>query len=166
MRVGGPWYIFIRNTGTYRILNYRGLILSGELILKMRKIIEFLSCRVKWFPTEGYWPDTLAAGFEKAPMWGWNRSRDTISMRKEWHFKQFSQDLFSLQKFVTFADLSKNFFDRIYRLRQGEGSQIPPSLKLRRSKRGVAQLVAYYVRDVGAGSSSLLTPTYKITRPL
>ncbi len=25
--------------------------------------------------------------------------------------------------------------------------------------RGVAQLVAYYVRDVGAGSSSLLTPT-------
>ena len=34
-----------------------------------------------------------------------------------------------------------------------------PSLKLRRLKRGVAQLVAYYVRDVGAGSSSLLTPT-------
>ena len=28
--------------------------------------------------------------------------------------------------------------------------------------RGVAQLVAYYVRDVGAGSSSLLTPTIKI----
>ena len=27
--------------------------------------------------------------------------------------------------------------------------------------RGVAQLVAYYVRDVGAGSSSLLTPTKK-----
>ena len=28
------------------------------------------------------------------------------------------------------------------------------------NNRGVAQLVAYYVRDVGAGSSSLLTPTY------
>jgi hypothetical protein len=28
-----------------------------------------------------------------------------------------------------------------------------------RNNRGVAQLVAYYVRDVGAGSSSLLTPT-------
>ena len=27
------------------------------------------------------------------------------------------------------------------------------------NNRGVAQLVAYYVRDVGAGSSSLLTPT-------
>ena len=27
------------------------------------------------------------------------------------------------------------------------------------TNRGVAQLVAYYVRDVGAGSSSLLTPT-------
>ena len=31
--------------------------------------------------------------------------------------------------------------------------------------RGVAQLVAYYVRDVGAGSSSLLTPTIKIKWP-
>ena len=28
------------------------------------------------------------------------------------------------------------------------------------TNRGVAQLVAYYVRDVGAGSSSLLTPTF------
>ncbi len=34
-----------------------------------------------------------------------------------------------------------------------------PSPGLRSTKRGVAQLVAYYVRDVGAGSSSLLTPT-------
>jgi hypothetical protein len=31
--------------------------------------------------------------------------------------------------------------------------------------RGVAQLVAYYVRDVGAGSSSLLTPTIIIKWP-
>ena len=48
---------------------------------------------------------------------------------------------------------------------QGFGGQIPPSLKLRRSKRGVAQLVAYYVRDVGAGSSSLLTPTHDMINP-
>jgi hypothetical protein len=40
-----------------------------------------------------------------------------------------------------------------------EGGQFPPSPRLRRMQRGVAQLVAYYVRDVGAGSSSLLTPT-------
>ena len=32
--------------------------------------------------------------------------------------------------------------------------------------RGVAQLVAYYVRDVGAGSSSLLTPTKNRMRVL
>jgi hypothetical protein len=34
------------------------------------------------------------------------------------------------------------------------------------NNRGVAQLVAYYVRDVGAGSSSLLTPTDNMIRPL
>ncbi|GEM_PF-3859123 len=33
------------------------------------------------------------------------------------------------------------------------------------TNRGVAQLVAYYVRDVGAGSSSLLTPTHDMINP-
>ena len=39
-------------------------------------------------------------------------------------------------------------------------------LPARMNNRGVAQLVAYYVRDVGAGSSSLLTPTHKQTNSL
>ena len=39
----------------------------------------------------------------------------------------------------------------------GTGSGVVSSFK--KIYRGVAQLVAYYVRDVGAGSSSLLTPT-------
>ena len=42
--------------------------------------------------------------------------------------------------------------------------QIRSSPGLMRAKRGVAQLVAYHVRDVGVGSSSLLTPTKEKAR--
>ena len=63
---------------------------------------------------------------------------------------------FSLAGSIAFA----TSFAKASEVEEGYGGQNAPSPGLWSIKRGVAQLVAYYVRDVGAGSSSLLTPTF------
>ena len=60
-------------------------------------------------------------------------------------------------------DLKKKYYFSRRNQTRGVATQgVLDSVGSDRFNRGVAQLVAYYVRDVGAGSSSLLTPTIKI----